>query len=240
VVTQNDITNNKGLDFTRDVGLVPRDFAQAANGPIQLFVRQLVPAPPPNWIGDGASVGTITPGPAGINYVNLTGPAGIDLDGMMNNFVQSDQFTISGRLPQIPAVYASFPGLGLWKWNGSSWSQLTSDNPESMAASGSTLYGDFGALGLWKWNGSGWSQLSPDNPENLAATGSMLYGDFGALGLWEWNGSSWSLLTSDNPENVAASGSMLYGDFGALGLWKWNGSSWSQLTPDNPAILITN
>ena len=42
-------------------------------------------------------------------------------------------------------LYADFGGSGLWKWNGSSWSQLTSANPENMVASGSVLYVDFGA-----------------------------------------------------------------------------------------------
>jgi len=109
-VTPADITSKKGISYTRDVGLVPRDFAQAANGPIQLFCKQTTPivgTPPPGtaWIGDGATVGTITPGLTGIDYVKLTGPTGIDLDGKKNNFVQSNQFTISGRvLTQIPAA----------------------------------------------------------------------------------------------------------------------------------------
>jgi len=137
-------------------------------------------------------------------------------------------------------VYASFPGKGLYSWDGTAWTGLTSDMPESMVASGSTLYGDFGAMGLWKWDGSSWSQLTPDNPESMVVSGSTLYGDFGALGLWKWDGSSWSQLTPDNPESMVASGSMLYADFGTLGLWRWNGSSWSQLTPDNPQNIVAS
>lgn len=97
VVTQADIDAKKAISFTRDVGLVPRAFDLAAAGPIQVFAKQLSPAPPAGWIGDGASIGTITPGPNGA-IVKLTGPVGIDLDGRGNNFVQSNQFTISGRV----------------------------------------------------------------------------------------------------------------------------------------------
>jgi len=66
-------------------------------------------------------------------------------------------------------LYADFGANGLWKWDGSVWSQLTPGNPEGMAASGSLLYGDFGANGLWEWDGSAWSQLTPGDPENMVA-----------------------------------------------------------------------
>jgi len=139
-----------------------------------------------------------------------------------------------------PQVFASFPGYGLYSWDGTAWTGLTSDKPENMVASGPMLYADFGAQGLWKWNGNSWSQLTSDNPENMVVSGSNLYVDFGAIGLWKHDGSSWSQLTSTNPENMVVSGSTLYVDFGAIGLWKWDGSNWSQLTSDNPTIIIPN
>ena len=137
-------------------------------------------------------------------------------------------------------LYASFPGYGLWKWDGTAWARLTSDMPESMVASGSTLYGDFGTQGLWKYDGSSWSLLTPDNPQTMAVSGSTLYADFGTLGLWKYNGTSWSQLTSDNPENIVASGSTVFGDFGTQGLWKYDGSIWSRLTTDNPENMAVS
>ena len=53
---------------------------------------------------------------------------------------------------------------GIWKWDGSAWSQLTSTNPENMVTSGSTLYVDFRTFGIYKWNGSSWTQLTGSNP----------------------------------------------------------------------------
>jgi hypothetical protein len=140
----------------------------------------------------------------------------------------------------VGIVFASFPGYGLWRWDGTAWARLTSDMPESMAASGSTLYGDFGAQGLWKYDGSSWSLLTPDNPQTMAVSGSTLYADFGSLGLWKYDGTSWSQLTSDNPENIVASGSTVYGDFGTQGLWKHDGTSWSRLTTDNPENMAVS
>jgi hypothetical protein len=67
-------------------------------------------------------------------------------------------------------LYVDLTSYGLYKWNGTAWSGLTSLNAENMAASGSSLYVDFGASnGLWKWNGTGWSgQLTSSNPDKIA------------------------------------------------------------------------
>ena len=48
------------------------------------------------WVGDGASLTTVIGGPLR-NFVKVTGPAGSDLDGKKNNFVQSTLFVVSGR-----------------------------------------------------------------------------------------------------------------------------------------------
>jgi hypothetical protein len=140
----------------------------------------------------------------------------------------------------LSQVFASFPGYGLYSWNGFTWTLLTSSSPESMVASGSTLYGDFGAIGLWKHDGSGWSLLSSYNPETMVASGSTLYVGFGAIGLWRRNESGWSQLSSSSPESMVASGSTLYGDFGAIGLWKHDGSGWSRLKADNPETMVAS
>jgi hypothetical protein len=170
--------------------------------------------------------------PGQTNFTNLTTVKGL-------NYYKN---TMGIAIPASSSadLYATFPGYGLWKWSGNTWSQLTSDSPQNMAASGSELYGDFGTLGLWKWNGSSWTRLTIDNPENLAASGSILYVDFGPIGLWKHDGTSWSQLTSDNPERIAVSGTTLYGDFGPLGLWVWSGASWAQLTGSNPENIAVS
>ena len=63
------------------------------------------------------------------------------------------------------SLYADLGTLGLWKHDGTSWSKLAPENPEAIAASGSTLYADLGTLGLWKHDGTSWSKLAPENPE---------------------------------------------------------------------------
>jgi hypothetical protein len=154
--------------------------------------------------------------------------------------VSVEQYALSAEISSTALLYGAFPGYGLWKHNGSYWSQLTPDTPQSLAAVGLILYGGFGAQGLWKNNGTSWSLLTADNPENMVASETALYGDFGTLGLWKYNGTSWSLLTPDNPQTIAVSGSMLYGGFVALGLWKYDGTSWSWLTSDNPQNIAAS
>ena len=102
--------------------------------------------------------------------------------------------------PKSSWHFVDFGALGIYKWNGTAWSQLSSTNPENIVASNSTLYVDFGAsYGLYKWDGASWTQLSSTKPENMVTTGSTLYVDFGTFGIYKWNGSSWTQLTGSNP-----------------------------------------
>jgi len=53
---------------------------------------------------------------------------------------------------------------GIWRWNGTTWTQIAQSNPEAMTASGSVLYADFGPGGvgyggIWMWHGTSWNKL---------------------------------------------------------------------------------
>jgi hypothetical protein len=62
-----------------------------------------------------------------------------------------------------PLLYGKFDN-GIWMYNGSTWTQVTANNPEAMAASGFLLYGDFGPTGIWMYSGTTWSQITPNDP----------------------------------------------------------------------------
>jgi hypothetical protein len=51
-------------------------------------------------------------------------------------------------------LYGYFTNAGIWKWNGSTWSQVTPNNPQLMAFFGTTLYGSFKGGGVWEWDGT--------------------------------------------------------------------------------------
>ena len=59
-----------------------------------------------------------------------------------------------------------FGSYGLWYYNGTSWSQISTNNPELLAAYNGSLAADFGAYGLYSYDGSSWSQISTADPDN--------------------------------------------------------------------------
>lgn len=121
-VTAADITAKRGLRFTKDIGLTPGWVSDGAGGwtavasplgfygalqpanTISTFLRQVAPAPPAGWIGDGVTEATFTGSPIAYNKIRLQGPAGIDLDGRGNNFIEATTMVISGHIPASTAV----------------------------------------------------------------------------------------------------------------------------------------
>ncbi|RJR37213.1 MAG: hypothetical protein C4567_13055 [Deltaproteobacteria bacterium] len=117
-VTAADIASKaKGINFTKDVGLTPGWVSDGAGGwtavaaplgfhsvlqpgnTMSTFIRAVAPPPPAGWIGDGVSNSTFTGSPIGHNKFRLEGPAGIDLDGKGNNFIETSIMVISGHIP---------------------------------------------------------------------------------------------------------------------------------------------
>ena len=135
-------------------------------------------------------------------------------------------------------LFASFPGSGIWKWDGSAWSQTTPNTPEQMVTSGTTLYGSFTGGGIWKWDGTNWTQVTPNNPQAMVTLGTDLYGTFTGAGIWKWDGTTWTQVTPNNPQSMVMLGTDLYGAFTGQGIWKWNGSTWTQATPNTPDIMV--
>ncbi len=193
------------------------------------------------WV-DAPASGIVYTGPAlasGTYYYTIN--TNVCSSGGVCNISETDgSFTYVAGGTASESLYGSFAGAGIWKWDGSSWSQTTPNNPEFMVASGSNLYGSFAGAGIWKWDGSSWSQTTPNNPDFMVASGSNLYGSFAGAGIWKWDGSSWSQTTPNNPDFMVASGSNLYGSFAGAGIWKWDGSSWSQTTPNNPDFMVAS
>ena len=140
--------------------------------------------------------------------------------------------------PSTAKLYASFTGYGLYSWNDTAWTGLSSLIPTNMVASGTDLYASFTGYGLYKWNGSAWIGLTSLIATNMVASGTDLYASFTGYGLYKWNGSAWSGLASLIPTNMVASGTDLYASFTGYGLYKWNGSAWSQLNTIIPVAMV--
>ncbi|MEB2311422.1 MAG: hypothetical protein OZ928_06205 [Polyangiaceae bacterium] len=124
---------------------------------------------------------------------------------------------------QATVLFGGFSGsyqADTWKWNGSSWSQVTGPGPSAR----------MGAAGAWDYVGH---QLLLFGGTN----GSTYYDD-----TWTFNGTSWTLRTGTHPSarayaqvsSMGKVGFVLYG--GAESpteslddTWEWNGTGWSSV-----------
>jgi len=204
------------------------------------------------WVAVGTGTNTIATSPDGIIWTVRRSDIswwklGNDIDGKWpgDNSGWTVALSSDGTIVAIGAPYNS-SGNGsqagqvrIFKWNGSSWSQLGSDiNGEAEA------------------NLSGWSvALSSDG--TCVAIGAPYNNDNGSesgqVRIYKWNGSSWSKLGSDIDGEAAgdASGYSVAlssdGTIVAIGapnnhgngsnsgqvrIYQWNGSSWSKRGSD--------
>ncbi|MHC1726345.1 MAG: hypothetical protein AB9866_10110 [Syntrophobacteraceae bacterium] len=93
-VFPNVTAGTRGINSTIDIGVCAGNFAGALAGSIGPFLRQLAPAPPSGWIGDGATEATATGSPTGQNIFRIEGP---DIGGPGVNFVETNLFVVSGH-----------------------------------------------------------------------------------------------------------------------------------------------
>ena len=137
---------------------------------------------------------------------------------------------------------------GEYYYNGTTWDQLSSANPEWLAVyvneqGYDTLVSDFGsAYGLHQYDPGShtWSQIAAADPDNtgntMVAYGNGLAVDFGnSYGMWYYDVGWWNMTPAD-PEWLGVHGDKLPADFGAnLGIWEFEGStsSWSKIDNRN-------
>jgi hypothetical protein len=146
--------------------------------------------------------------------------------------VNPDRIAANGN-----SLLAAFSGYGLFQYEGTTWTQLTSvGTVDNLLAIAGTIYVDFGTLGLWRYD-VGWTNLSSANPNKIQAYNGKLVANFPGYGLYEYNGSAWTQLTSnDSVQDLLGISTNLYADYGALGLYRYNGA-WTQVSPSDPNRL---
>jgi hypothetical protein len=99
----------RAVFFTNDIGLTAGEFAGALKGRITSFLRAAStaggdPLPPVNisgdtFIADPAATTALTGSPFGTNVFRIEGP---DIGGSGVNVVETDQFTLEGKVHQAP------------------------------------------------------------------------------------------------------------------------------------------
>lgn len=100
----------KSINFTNDVGLIPGDFSQALNGRITTFLRASTTAGGPaspyvvlnggnTFLTDPLVTTPVTGSPFGTNVFRIEGP---NIGGPGIDFIETDQFTLMGRVHLTP------------------------------------------------------------------------------------------------------------------------------------------
>ena len=132
-------------------------------------------------------------------------------------------------------VYADYGTLGLWKYDGSTWAQITPADANLLGSHRGDLVANFPGHGLWRYDGTTWTLLTPnDTVQALVEVGEQLYADYGTLGLWKHD-DPWVQISSADPNLlgslpvVTSSVSTLVANFPGYGLYRYNGS-WTLLT----------
>jgi len=134
------------------------------------------------------------------------------------------------------ALVVDFSALGLYYYDGATWSRISTHNVEWLEAYNGHLAADFGSTwGLWQYDGSAWTQISTSDADNTGNTmvsyNNGLAVDFGSSGMYYYNGTSWSQLSTNNPQWLTVYNGNLAADFGATyGLYQYDGISWTQIS----------
>jgi hypothetical protein len=144
---------------------------------------------------------------------------------------------ISSLIPNHMTSYpgkliANFPLFGLYLYNGTLWTQLTTNTGvEDLLGVSNGFYADYGN-GLWRYSGA-WTMITIFSPNKMASNGNKLLANFPFLGLLEYNDATaaWAWLsTYDGVEAMLGVSNKAYGDFGSNGLWKYDGV-WTNIAP---------
>lgn len=98
------------LVWTGDFGgFAPYD--RVLDGPIPVLLTAVNPAPPVGYLGNPQITQTVTGSPTGNNFFRIEGPAGSNLGGAGVNFVETNLFSVSGKLYELGTEDSYCTGL---------------------------------------------------------------------------------------------------------------------------------
>lgn len=90
----------RAINITRDVGgAAPFEtMLQGEVGPFLVWDPAVAPAAPAGYVGDPQVEHPVVGSPCGFNYFRIEGPAGSNLDGQGGNIVQTNLFSVQGKI----------------------------------------------------------------------------------------------------------------------------------------------
>lgn len=138
-------------------------------------------------------------------------------------------------------------GGTILRWNGDTWSQVSSPITSALHSVATTSASDGWSVGadgvILRWNGSTWSSTTSPTSETLYSTAVDSSGNGWTVGtggtILQRNGSGWAKVSSPTAEDLGAVAIVSGSDAWAVGngawgygstILHWNGSSWSRVT----------
>ena len=93
-------TGPRAINVTRDVGGgTPFDAVLTSEvGPFLVWDPTIAPTAPAGYVGDPHTPHEVVNGRCNTNHFRIEGPSGVDLDGSGNNFVQTNLFSVQGKI----------------------------------------------------------------------------------------------------------------------------------------------
>jgi len=188
-VAQN--VGQRGINFTRDIGLAPGNFSGALNGGIGPFLRwdsglPILDAQGREYIGDPNILHTVTGSPTGQNLFRIQGPS---VGGPGVNSISTNLFSVMGQVsrPAEGAPVASFTA-----------------NPTTGVAPLSVAFTDTstGTITARSWNFGDGGTSTVQNPTHVYATTGTFIASLTVTGPGGSNTASTSISVTASPAPV--------------------------------------
>ena len=204
------------------------------------------------WIFDGVSGGTRA-------TTSNVGAMAYYFDGTNERVCAADSTGLWSYLSTIPHTPAHIGGAvpdnlmafksvllidygkkyGLYKYDGSSFTQLGSADPGIMCNVGPYALIDYPGYGLYKFDGANFTLIGSAHPENIIKFGSGALVDYGtAYGLYLYNGSGFTNINAHDPGLMVSIGSYALIDFPGYGLYKYEGGSLTIIGSVHPENIV--
>jgi len=113
----NATAGTRAINVTRDIGgAAPFETMLSGEvGPFLIWDPDIAPFAPDGYVGDPNIDHEVIGGHCGVNYFRIEGPVGVDLDGAGQNFVETNLFSVTGKIydeantpPGIEPVRATY------------------------------------------------------------------------------------------------------------------------------------
>ncbi len=155
----NATAGTRSINVTRDIGgAAPFETMLTGEvGPFLTWDPAISPPAPAGYVGDPNVDHEVVGGHCGINYFRIEAPIGVDLDGNGNNFVQTNLFSVQGKIydeantpPGIESVRTSYfrstgqAGAGITTARINSW--VKAPNTANVVLSGLSQANQNGAM----------------------------------------------------------------------------------------------